>query len=252
MTQNKENLPALKGAKDYPVLQAGSIGELVADLKESLQGETISSFDLPSATVGAGGLTLWRLAPEGDPVKEIVGVYMGLQSSRTYYKVPYEETGGGEPPDCVSFDLIEGHGNPGGECKGCPFNQFGTAHKGEGKACSESKTLFILRQGDILPTAVRIPPSSLGAWKNAMLMLLNRKVSLRTVEISLTLTEEKSKKKKIEYARVKVEIARQLEPEEVKVFDSLRKEFGPLIAKQEPPKPPAVENGAEGGSTEAA
>src|SRR5690606_19297716 len=151
-----------------------------------------------------------------------VGVVLGEHASRSYWKEGIEVSGGGTPPDCISLDLVRGEGAPGGVCAECPFNQWGSDENGSGKACQEMRTLFFLRQGEILPTAVTIPPSSLKFWKHARLVLLYKRLSPRNVELALTLTKEKSKAG-IAYARVKVDVVRKLDDGEVQAFESYRK-----------------------------
>ena len=50
--------------------------------------------------------------------------------------------GGSNPPDCGSFDGITGTGTPGGICKNCPFNQFGSG-EGKSKACKNRRMLYL-------------------------------------------------------------------------------------------------------------
>jgi hypothetical protein len=66
---------------------------------------------------------------EPEPVKEISGVI--LYHHPVYMRYDQKYTGGNNPPDCGSFDGKTGKGNPGGDCKTCKYNQFGTTAKGK-------------------------------------------------------------------------------------------------------------------------
>jgi len=96
---------------------------------------------------------------EPEPVKEISGVI--LYHHPVYMRYDQKYTGGNNPPDCGSFDGKTGRGNPGGDCKTCRFNQFGTGEDGISKACKNRQQLFILREGELFPMILSLPSASL-------------------------------------------------------------------------------------------
>jgi hypothetical protein len=65
---------------------------------------------------------------EPEPDNEFAVVILCHHLLLCCYKIKY--TGGNSPPDCGSFDGETGIGDPGGECKRCPLNQFGSDENG--------------------------------------------------------------------------------------------------------------------------
>lgn len=180
----------------FPVLGDPSVlADLVANLRENLEGEEASRYDLPIARLPSGGGLSFQIS---DPVlgdqetQELRGVILSQDRRRSYWATDLEEHGGA-PPDCASKDLLVGVGNPGGSCETCPMAQFGTARKGSGQACKVSVEVLFLRQGDTLPIIVSVPPSSLKILKRfAVGLTLNSLPKSRTV-ITLRLKKAKSK-----------------------------------------------------------
>jgi len=148
---------------DQFALTTGNIGKVISD---NLQGEQISPADLTRIHVPAGGGTTWEVpTPDGDSesLKAIEAVIVHIARRRAYWP---GSTPTGEPPACTSADCVTGKGAPGGPCDECPLNLFKSARKGDGgagrgKACKESKLLFVLRSGHQLPEVVVAPPGSL-------------------------------------------------------------------------------------------
>jgi len=88
---------------------------------------------------------------EEQQVSEIVGIILHSHPSFAYYTTTYQ--GGSNPPDCGSLDGKQGVGNPGGDCRKCPHNRFGSGTEGgQGKACQNRKMLYILQDEGISGT----------------------------------------------------------------------------------------------------
>ncbi len=85
--------------------------------------------------------------PNGEKVPSFTARFIHHSRLNLYWEKSFDETGGGEIPDCFSTDGIKP--DPSSEkkqsdlCAGCPQNQFGTAEKGEGKACQNRKRLHV-------------------------------------------------------------------------------------------------------------
>ena len=195
-----------------------SAGEVQALVGEALApGERLTARDLTRVGWPGAGATSWEIPdPTGEiSTKEIVGVVLGVQATRAYWKDEYSgQSGEDAQPDCSSFDCIVGDGTPGGECAACPLNQFETATKGEGKACKEYRVVFILQRGDILPTVLRVPPSSLDSFKSYRVGLMRKRLNISGVETSLKLDKSESASG-IAYAKLNITMVGRLEPDAV-------------------------------------
>jgi hypothetical protein len=139
----------------------------ISDIKDAVvanvgnSGMTASDFE--RIKIPAGGGTAWTLPGlDGDEiVKELTGIIVAWNDTRVYWSVPMEHSEGNMPPDCYSLDARTGIGKPGGDCLMCPFAQFGSDPRGEGQACKLVRQLFLIREGNILPEIVSLPPSSI-------------------------------------------------------------------------------------------
>lgn len=172
--------------KNYAILDADSnVAELVAS---NLAGESISEFDLDQVKVPTGGGTRWSLPTLSGDIEseEITGIIMHVGKRRQYWSSG-EPTGA--PPECHSRDMLKGIGKPGGDCEACPNNQFGSGKNGSGKACKETRSLFLIREKDQLPIVVNIPPGSL---KNVKQYLMRLPAPYFQVITRLTLKTEKN------------------------------------------------------------
>ena len=165
--------------------------------------------------IPAGGSTAFEI-PTGDSdepemVKEITGVILFNHPANAYYKDKY--TGGSNPPDCSSFDGMHGTGTPGGNCKTCPYNKFGSGD-GKSKACKNRRILYILREGQLFPVILNLPVGSSGAYKNYVKHLLTQRSSLSRVVTTISLKKAMSDSN-ITYSQAAFKFVRQLTEDEV-------------------------------------
>jgi hypothetical protein len=108
--------------------------------------------------------------PDGSFQKELTGHIIYYTNSNAYYSAAFGE-GENPIPDCFSSDGIAPDGGTHQQarfCRECVLNQFGSANDGKGKSCSNTIRLYLLLDGDILPTLVKAPPSSLGKKDSLM------------------------------------------------------------------------------------
>ncbi|GHU53701.1 hypothetical protein FACS1894132_06600 [Clostridia bacterium] len=153
MTKKNENT-ALAVQSDNGYLALANF-DFDTDISEVLDGLNIS-FGKIKIQTGA-----YEVPNEGDDtetVKEFSGVILFHHTLNAYYATKY--TGGSNPPDCGSFDGVTGEGNPGGNCKTCRYNQFGTGENGA-KACKNRRRVYILREGEVFPLLLSLPTGSL-------------------------------------------------------------------------------------------
>ena len=96
-------------------------------------------------------------------VKDITGVILYNHPAYAYYASAF--AGGHAAPDCSSIDGVTGVGMPGGDCRTCPYNKFGSGD-GQSKLCKNKRMLYILREGELFPVALSLPTGSLKTFTN--------------------------------------------------------------------------------------
>jgi hypothetical protein len=143
---------------DLPVLS----DDMAAAMAEELDGLQLS---FPRVKIPSGGGLAFEV-PGDDPEnpnteKEIVGVIVDHHPVNAYWADKY--AGGNNPPDCSSMDAKFGVDQDGNRkpCNSCPMNEWGTAEDGRGKACKNMHRVYILREGEMLPLLLTLPPTSL-------------------------------------------------------------------------------------------
>ena len=136
------------------------ISREVTDLiKEELDGLGQIPFD--TVKIPAGGSVTFELFGD-DPdnpevVQTLTGVIVHHHAVNSYW--PGEFDGSNNVPDCSSADGKQGLDIKTGEvrdCSTCPFNQFGSSSKGNGKACKNGHRIYLLRSGEMLPILISL------------------------------------------------------------------------------------------------
>jgi hypothetical protein len=164
-TLHGENYPALRGGAD-----------ILRTIRFNLGGDLVAPRDLNRIQVPSAGSRIWTATgTDGEETarKTLEGIIVHIARRRACWS---SSEPNGDPPQCASRDCRHGVGTPGGECPRCPLNVFGTARKadggpGRGKACKETRLLFLLREGRLLPDVVTIPASSLKPLRQFQLKL---------------------------------------------------------------------------------
>lgn len=158
------------------------LNEALADDCQGLE------FSFDRVKLPAGGGTAFEIpSAEGEDsemAKEITGVIVYNHPAYAYYHDKY--TGGNNPPDCGSFDGVNGIGNPGGNCQSCPYNKFGSGD-GQSKLCKNKCMLYILREGELFPITISLPTGSLKSFTNYVKSQLSRGRKLNQVVTKITL-----------------------------------------------------------------
>jgi hypothetical protein len=162
---------------------AQPVEDTLGIIRNNLGNDTLTARDLDRITQPAGGALNWAVPSiDGeDAMKSIDGIILHVSTPRAYWVAEMADGDGNATPDCSSDDGVTGRMNLdsdpalnlGGDCGSCPMNQFGSDHRGVGKACKEKRLLYVLRQGDILPVVVQGASSSIQPLKKYLLRLAN-------------------------------------------------------------------------------
>lgn len=199
--------------------------ELREIVRDTLGG-SVNVADLPRIKVPAGGATQWMIPTlDGDEAaKTIEGVVILNRETRAFW-VNTEPNG--SPPDCSSPDGFEGTGNPGGDCSRCPMAQYDSGKDGR-QACRQQRQLFMIREGDVLPIVVNVPPSSLKAWRQFATQLVQARTPLTGVITRLSLVKAQSRNNQ-PYAQIVPAVASYLVPEDTARFKAYGESLRPSL-----------------------
>ena len=114
---------------------------------------------------------------------------------------------------------MTGEGDPGGNCKTCPYNQFGTGENGS-KACKNRRRIFVLRQGEIFPLLLSLPTGSLKEFTKYIKRLLGKGRKSNSVVTRFTLRKA-TNSGGLAYSQAQFALDRPLSPEEHALLDRM-------------------------------
>ena len=213
MADKKTETTELATAADTALAAAPDFSAFAEEL-DGLGGITFDTVKVPT-----GGITAFAL-PGDDPdnpdmVKEIVGVIVAKQPRNAYWANPYGQSEDVHP-DCYSPDGKQGVDKVTGECidcASCPRNKF--KDDGSGKECKNTIDLYILRENEMLPIRLSVPPTSLTNLRDylAKRVLAKGKKSAE-VKTKFTLTKAVSNQN-IPYAKIQFAKGDDLTPAEI-------------------------------------
>jgi hypothetical protein len=237
--------------EQFPVL-AYDQGELADLIKDNLGGmmPRLTRISWPTG----GALQFKVSTDEGDQLTTtLTGLVVHHVPNRLFWEESFEESGGGEIPDCSSADGIMGIGSPHAprlglihpmlelhpgstgpfSCGACPLSKF---RDGERPACRETHPLFLIPRAsqadeiNLLPIVVSVPPSSLSVWSTFAGQLLQRGISFRRaiVEIGLEL-DKGGPRGNIDYSKMKIRRVGLLSPEEWAFMREYARSLEPLF-----------------------
>lgn len=178
--------------------------------------------------------------PDGTKVDAIEGIIVDSNRTNGYWATSLSKGGVGNPPDCFSFNGIVPHGDDpkAAACAGCPLNQFGSkvednGEKGRGKACKNNRRIHILVNGNRIPHRLTIPSSSLRAWDDYMVALLNKGWPYKYVVTRIGL-EAATNKEGIEFSRATFTLTSTIEDKAKRdAIMDLRNKFQQAMRHQE-------------------
>ena len=179
----------------------------------------------------SGDTTLFQIPSENpeEPEfeKEFSAVILYHHPIRAYFKDKF--TGASNPPDCGSIDGIVGYGNPGGDCKNCALNEFGT-WENNAKACKERQRLYLLREGELFPVMLSLPTGSLREFSRYLMRLLSKGNKSCDVVTKFSLVRA-TNKNGIAYAKAAFKMERKLTAEELSLIMRLSEQIKTLSGK---------------------
>lgn len=179
----------------------------------------------------SGDTTLFQIPSENpeEPEfeKEFSAVILYHHPIRAYFKDKF--TGASNPPDCGSIDGIVGYGNPGGDCKNCVLNEFGT-WENNAKACKERQRLYLLREGELFPVMLSLPTGSLRELSRYLMRLLSKGIKSSEVVTRFSLVKT-TNKGGIAYAKAAFRVDRRLTSEELPLIANLAGQIKGLSGK---------------------
>lgn len=204
----KNNEVATVNNESFLALRDFNLSDVMAEEMSGLS----ASFERIKIPIGGG--TVFEI-PSDDPddvetIKELSGVILYQHPLNAYYATKYK--GGSNPPDCGSFDGVTGHGNPGGLCKNCPYNEFGSGENGA-KACKNRRRIYLLREGDVFPMMLSLPTGSLKGFTRYLMRILPKYKSSNAVVTRFTLKKATSGTG-VNYSQAQFAVARVLSAEE--------------------------------------
>jgi hypothetical protein len=230
--------------------------DAAARVREALEGQDVTPFDLTQIRVPSGGATTWEIPSKiGDSTatKALEGVILFHTTTRAYWATKY--AGGSEPPTCSSPDgeSAEPRADEEGEtaaipaqvdpttgrllCHTCKLggpDAWGTAknEQGEqtrGKACREMRQVFLLTPKKLLPAVVTLPPTSLGAFKGYLLGLADEDLDWHNIVTVVGL--EKVAGKGPDYSMAKFQPGDSLPPEMIERIAAYRAAAEPAFKR---------------------
>ena len=210
----KKNEALVAQDNGFLALANADLGAMMAEELDGLDAG-FERIKIPSA-----GSTMFEVPGEdGDPdaAKEFSGVILYHHPLLVHYKNKY--TGGNQPPDCASFDGVTGEGDPGGPCRKCPLNQFGSGENGA-KACKNRRRIYVLREGEIFPLLLSLPTGSLQEFTRYIKRLLSKGRKSNAVVTRFTLRKA-TNAGGVVYSQAQFAIDRPLTPEEHVLIEKL-------------------------------
>jgi hypothetical protein len=157
MTEShRENLPALVTSLAIEKLDPERIAQSLS--QSGQQGFNPFNFDQLRVPNGPA----WSVPTDSGAkkVSETIDVIiLHAHKVRVMYQKEYDARNPQQmPPDCVSYDAVEGRGNPGGECRKCPFFAFGSR-------CMPGYFMYVLFPQSRMPVKLNIPRTSTAAYE---------------------------------------------------------------------------------------
>lgn len=171
-------------------------GEIAEAIAEEMDG--LGSIPYDRVKIPSGGGAAFEIPTEDEEnptvATEIVGIILDHHPVNSRWKEAYN--GSEEKPLCSSYDGKQGVEVETGiisDCADCPYNVFGSAADGRGKACKNSHRVYVLREGNPVPLVLTLPPTSIKYLRDYIAKSIVLK-GMRSYDVltKITLKKEKS------------------------------------------------------------
>lgn len=134
--------------------------------------------------------------PDGSKAESFEGVILDQFRLRAYWVDDFDQTGGGDVPDCFSMDcvspVISGENVQAETCAQCPHAVYGTGKNGAGTACKIKKRIHIMMPGQSVPHRLSIPYMSIKPLDFYIQTLVSRGLPYQLVRTRFSLIPAKS------------------------------------------------------------
>lgn len=215
--------------------QLAQLGDFAGIIQDNLAGEDITTRNLARITIPSGGGLAWAY-PGADGTEArttFEGVILHKQKARAYWAAGLEAGGGSTPPDCRSDDAVYGVGDPGGDCKTCPFAVFGSkvgtnGQQGRGQACKLMSLLYVMVPGELFPMVVVAPPTSVKVVTDYMFRMASKRVPYWAAVTRFGLEQQKSGSG-ITYSRLALSTVAELDEPSAAMVQSVQEQMAPLF-----------------------
>ena len=218
------NLPAGIDPEDYKRIRE-------EDLKRSMEGVIPR---LQQIKVLHAGALMFKF-PADETGKEerrefFDGVIADSHLCRAWWKKSYEESGGGQRPDCSSLDALTGTKFV--KCSECEYSKDNTGPKGEGTACKLMRRIHIFMEGSLLPYRLTVTITSIPIFDHFSTILRTKGLYVYDHILHFSLDEAVSKEG-FKYSKLHLNVVRQLEPENYLRLRDILMSIEPQIRGQE-------------------
>jgi len=173
MSKEKSKDVAVVGAGNgLDIFNSQALANEIADqLAENMEGVKAS---LPQVKI-LHSACMFKM-PDESKRETFQALVIDTNRANAYWEKSFGDSGGNEPPDCMSHNGNVPAGNSekrqSERCDICPMNQFGSnVNGGDGKACKNMQRVHLLVRDSVndinnlgMPTRMILPPSSLKTW----------------------------------------------------------------------------------------
>jgi hypothetical protein len=143
--------------------------------------------------------------------KDLRGIIVHFNTTRSWWEKAFDDGGGGNPPDCYSVDSIRPQGNASPKrqseiCADCKRNKFVKEESGkQGKECSDKVELFLWHPSFDLPLFYRVSTMNRPAVTDFVNWCAKQQIRKELLSVRLFLEPTKSKSG-VAYDALKIEV----------------------------------------------